>query len=36
LTSTDTQRSRLMLCALSANTLAKGLDLLGIEVMEQM
>jgi arginyl-tRNA synthetase len=33
---TDTQHSRLMLCALSANTLAKGLDLLGIEVMEQM
>ena len=33
---TDTQHSRLMLCALSANGLAQGLDLLGIEVMEQM
>ena len=32
----DTQLSRLKLCALSADTLACGLDLLGIEVMEQM
>jgi len=32
----ETQLSRLKLCALSADTLACGLDLLGIEVMEQM
>ena len=32
----DTQNSRLQLCALSASTIAQGLDLLGIEVMEQM
>jgi arginyl-tRNA synthetase len=32
----DTQLSRLKLCALSADTLACGLDLLGIEVMEHM
>lgn len=31
-----TQQSRLQLCALSATTLAQGLDLLGIEVMEKM
>jgi arginyl-tRNA synthetase len=31
-----TQQSRLQLCALSAATLAQGLDLLGIEVMEKM
>ncbi|WP_394228166.1 arginine--tRNA ligase [Pseudoalteromonas spongiae] len=31
-----TKESRLMLCNLVAKTLAKGLDLLGIEVMEQM
>ena len=31
-----TQQSRLQLCALSASTLAQGLDLLGIEVMEKM
>ena len=31
-----TQQSRLQLCALSATTLALGLDLLGIEVMEKM
>jgi arginyl-tRNA synthetase len=31
-----TQQSRLQLCALSANTIAQGLDLLGIEVMEKM
>jgi arginyl-tRNA synthetase len=30
------QQSRLQLCALSAATLAQGLDLLGIEVMEKM
>lgn len=32
----STQHSRLVLCSLSANTLACGLDLLGIEVMEKM
>jgi len=32
----STQQSRLQLCALSAATLARGLDLLGIEVMEKM
>ena len=32
----EIQLSRLKLCALSADTLACGLDLLGIEVMEQM
>ncbi len=32
----STKASRLMLCNLVAKTLAKGLDLLGIEVMEQM
>ena len=32
----STQQSRLQLCALSAATLAQGLDLLGIEVMEKM
>ena len=32
----EAQLSRLKLCALSADTLACGLDLLGIEVMEQM
>lgn len=31
-----TRQSRLQLCALSAATLAQGLDLLGIEVMEKM
>jgi len=31
-----TQQSRLQLCALTAATLAQGLDLLGIEVMEKM
>ena len=31
-----TQQSRLQLCALSATTLAQGLNLLGIEVMEKM
>lgn len=31
-----TKQSRLVLCNLVAKTLAKGLDLLGIEVMEQM
>ena len=31
-----TQNSRLQLCAQSANTIARGLDLLGIEVMEKM
>jgi arginyl-tRNA synthetase len=31
-----TQNSRLQLCAQSANTIAQGLDLLGIEVMEKM
>lgn len=34
--SKPTQTSRLMLCASSAETLACGLDLLGIEVMEKM
>jgi arginyl-tRNA synthetase len=33
---TATQQSRLQLCALTAETLARGLDLLGIEVMEKM
>lgn len=33
---TATKESRLVLCNLVAKTLAKGLDLLGIEVMEQM
>ena len=33
---TQVKESRLMLCNLVAKTLAKGLDLLGIEVMEQM
>jgi arginyl-tRNA synthetase len=33
---TDVQHSRLQLCAYSATTLAQGLDLLGIEVMEKM
>jgi arginyl-tRNA synthetase len=32
----DIKQSRLQLCALSADTLACGLDLLGIEVMEKM
>ena len=32
----STRQSRLQLCALSAATLAQGLDLLGIEVMEKM
>ena len=32
----DIQQSRLQLCATSAATLAQGLDLLGIEVMEKM
>jgi len=32
----DDRRSRLMLCRLSATVLARGLDLLGIEVMERM
>jgi arginyl-tRNA synthetase len=31
-----TQHSRLQLCALAAATLAQGLDLLGIEVMDKM
>ena len=34
--SEDIKQSRLQLCALSADTLACGLDLLGIEVMEKM
>ncbi|MBU2969124.1 arginine--tRNA ligase [Pseudoalteromonas sp. C2R02] len=33
---TEVKESRLVLCNLVAKTLAKGLDLLGIEVMEQM
>jgi arginyl-tRNA synthetase len=32
----QTQQSRLQLCGLTAATMAKGLDLLGIEVMEKM
>jgi arginyl-tRNA synthetase len=32
----QTKQSRLQLCALSASTIAQGLDLLGIEVMEKM
>ena len=32
----DTRNSRLLLCKQTANILARGLDLLGIEVMEQM
>ncbi|UTW45540.1 arginine--tRNA ligase [bacterium SCSIO 12696] len=32
----NTRNSRLLLCKQTATTLAKGLDLLGIEVMEQM
>jgi arginyl-tRNA synthetase len=34
--SAETQSSRLKLCELSAETLACGLDLLGIEVMDRM
>jgi arginyl-tRNA synthetase len=30
------QQSRLQLCKLTSETIAKGLDLLGIEVMEKM
>ncbi|MDB9805882.1 DALR anticodon-binding domain-containing protein, partial [Porticoccaceae bacterium] len=30
------QKSRLQLCKLTSETIAKGLDLLGIEVMEKM
>ena len=31
-----TQQSRLQLCKLTSETMAKGLDLLGIDVMEKM
>ena len=33
---TETAQSRLQLCTHSASVLQKGLDLLGIEVMEKM